>query len=263
MAESFELERALDVARRAVDAASEACLRWFERDAGVKWKQDGTPVTNADRDAEDAIVRIIRDVFPDHAILAEESGAMEGDAETRWIIDPLDGTHRFARGMPFWGPLIALEHKGEVVVGAMALPTQEQSFWAARGMGCWRDGVRVNVSDETDWRRSNLSLGAIGRILETPARDGVLKLIETSTYTISGGDLAGAALVLTGQAEAWIESGVKIWDIAPFKVMVEEAGGMFTDFEGGGRIDTGRAVASNGTLHRHVLEAIMSGGIAR
>lgn len=252
----FSLEHALDTARRAVEAAGAASLRYFQREVGVDWKQDGTPVTCADREAEEAVLAIIRREFPEHAILTEETGAHAGSAHTRWIVDPLDGTHRFARGLRFWGPLVALEHRGEVLVGAMAMPAVGEAYWSARGMGCYRNGARTRVSTVMDWKASNVSLGAVSRLLATAQREGVLSLIETASYAVSGNDLGGCALVLAGQAEAWLESGVKVWDVAPFKSLVEEAGGRFTNLVGEPTIESGAAVASNGALHEHVLKAL-------
>src|SRR5512135_2338952 len=133
----LDLDLALDTARRAVEAASAAALAHFRRGVRVETKPDRTPVTAADRDAEAAVVRVIREAFPSHAILGEESGAHEGDAATRWIVDPIDGTRGFTRGGAFWGPLVALEHEGRIVAGAMGMPAMSETFWAAQGRGAW------------------------------------------------------------------------------------------------------------------------------
>ncbi len=254
------VQRTMEIARLATQRAGEIQLHSFHSASfDVDWKTDGTPVTTADRESERVIVETIHAAFPRHTIFAEETGLHEGDPNTRWIVDPLDGTHRFARGLPFWGPLIALQHNGEVIAGAMGLPTQSVAYWAGRGLGCWRNGKRVSVSSETDWSRSNLSLGSISRLLAGPHRAGVLKLIETASYTIAGNDLAGCSMLLDGRAEAWLEAGVQTWDIAPFAVMIEEAGGTFQDFSGGKSIETGGAVGTNAALHEHVRTTLMAG----
>ena len=166
----LDLDRAIAAARRAVEAAAAASLPHFRRGVRVELKPDRTPVTAADRDAEAAIVAVLRDAFPGHAILGEESGVHEGDAATRWIVDPIDGTRGFTRGGSFWGPLLALEHEGEVVVGAMAMPALSESYWAARGRGAWveRGGaepVRLQVSGIADWTEASVSLGELRSVL--------------------------------------------------------------------------------------------------
>ncbi len=253
---SLDLDHALDVARRAVTAASRAALPHWERGVAVETKADDTPVTAADRAAEDAILAILRAEFPEHAILAEETGAHAGSARTRWIVDPLDGTRGFARGGEFWGPLLALEHEGQVVVGACALPVAGKHYWAARGLGAYRDGTRLHVSKIARWTESTLSLGELRRMLGMAEGPAVAELIRTSASTRSFGDPAAPAMVLDGRAEAWLEAGVKVWDLAPFQVLLEEAGGRFTCWRGTHSIETGGAIGTNGLVHEHVLRAL-------
>jgi histidinol-phosphatase len=131
------LSLALATARRAVVAASAASMTHFRRGMSVEFEPAQTVVTAADRDAEAAILRIVQEVFPDHAVLGEEAGEHAGAPETRWIIHPIDGTREFTRGGSFWGPLLGLEHQGEIVAGAMALPALGETYWAARGMSSW------------------------------------------------------------------------------------------------------------------------------
>ncbi len=260
MSSDLDLLRALDAARRAVAAASTASLKYFRREVVVERKPDRTPVTAADREAEAAILAVIRDVFPAHDILTEESGVHGSGSDSRWIVDPLDGTRGFSRGGTFWGPLVALEHQGEIVAGAMALPALGETYWAARDLGCWRDGERLRVSRVADWAEATVSLGELRALLEPPHGAGVSALIRTAASARCYGDLAGCVLVLNGRAEAWLEAGVKVWDLAPLKVLVEEAGGRFTDFAGKPTVESGVAVASNGLVHEHVLGLLAGGG---
>jgi len=259
-----ELERALEVARRAVESAAVASLRFWRTDVDVLHKSDASPVTAADHAAEAAILSLIREAFPDHGILAEESGAALTGSPSRWIVDPLDGTRGFARGGSFWGPLVALEHEGEMLVGAMALPALGETYWAARGLGAWRDGERLAVSSIGRWSEATLSVGEFGRLLAGSRCEGVTELVRTAASTRGYGDVAGCALLLNGRAEAWLESGVKLWDLAACQVLVEEAGGRFTDFDGSGSLASGNAAASNGLLHERVLEGlrVKAGSIA-
>jgi histidinol-phosphatase len=257
----LELDRALATARRAVEAASAAALRHFRRGVRVEVKPDRTPVTAADRDAETAIVAVIRAAYPGHAILGEESGAHGGDAANRWIVDPIDGTRGFTRGGSFWGPLVALEHEGDVVVGAMAMPALGETLWAARGRGAWMeregaDPARLEISGISDWAEASLSFGEFRGVFSPEREQAILELARTAAQARCYGDLAGAAMVLTGRAEAWIEDGVKIWDIAPLKVLAEEAGGRFTDLAGRSTVSSGNCLLSNGLVHEYVLRVL-------
>lgn len=246
----IDLELALKVARDAVGAAGAAAMTHLRRGVIVETKPDMTPVTAADRAAEDEIIAVIRATFPDHAILGEEGGA-RGNGDVRWIVDPIDGTRGFARGGTMWGPMIALEVRGELVVGAMALPAQGRTYWAARGRGAFRDGTRISVSHIAELGDATLSLGELRRFA---GKAGFPGLVAAAASSRCYGDLAGCALVLDGQAEAWIEGGVKEWDLAAPAILIAEAGGRFTDWDGASTWKNGDCVASNGRLHDVLLE---------
>ena len=251
-----DLGRVLETVRRALAAAAEVSLRHFGRELHLEIKPDLTPVTIADKESERAIASIIRESFPDDDLLTEESGASGHGADSRWIVDPLDGTRGFVRGGGFWGPLVALEHRGEVLAGGMALPALEETYWAARGMGCFLNGERMRVSDVQAWDEATLSLGELRALLASPHGAAIAELIRLAASARCYGDLAGCAMLLTGRADAWVEAGVKVWDLAPLQVLVEEAGGAFTDFEGRRTIEAGRSVATNGRLQGRVLAAL-------
>ena len=246
------MQRALAIAKEAVAAAGAAALAHLRKGIVVETKPDLSPVTAADREAEDEIVRIIRAAFPDHAILGEEGGA-RGTGEVRWIVDPIDGTRGFARGGIMWGPMIALEVRGELVVAAIALPAQGTTYWASKGEGCFRDGTRLAVSGVTELADATLSVGELRRMTK---HTGITSLIARAASTRCYGDLAGCALVLDGRAEAWIEGGVKPWDLAAPALLVAEAGGRFTDWTGAPTFEGGYGVASNGRLHDEILRAL-------
>jgi histidinol-phosphatase len=190
-------------------------------------------------------------------VLAEESGARQGSVEgVRWIVDPIDGTRGFTRGGTFWGALVALEVDGEVVVGAMGLPALGDTYWAARGMGAYKNGGRRRVSDVDRLEDATLSLGEMGPLLSPPHGSAVTNLVRSAASARCYGDLKGVALVLDGMADAWLEHGVKPWDLAPTKILLEEAGGRFTTFDGGSSIEPGNAVGSNAKLHADILEKL-------
>jgi len=249
------IEQAVDVARRAVKAAADAALRHFRGGILVEKKPDASPVTIADREAEAAMLATIRAAFPEHAVLGEETGQHAGDNAWRWIIDPIDGTRGYTRGGPFWGPLCALEHGGRVVVGAFALPVLGESYWGGRGLGAYQDGKRLTVSSVARVAEATVCIGEPKAFASPALVDGTLKLMREAASTRCPGDLGGGAYVLSGRAEAWMEAGVQIWDVAPFQVLIEEAGGTFTDLAGRASIASGSAVVSNGRVHAEVLQA--------
>src|SRR5262245_50336595 len=137
-----DLDRVLDVLKNAVEAAAKASLPHFERGVVVETKPDRSPVTAADRASEAAILALIKEAFPTHSILAEETGTHGGDPANRWIVDPLDGTRGFSRGGVFWGPLVAFEHQGEIVAGALAMPALGEVYIAGKGRGTYKNGAR-------------------------------------------------------------------------------------------------------------------------
>ncbi|RMH23717.1 MAG: inositol phosphatase [Planctomycetota bacterium] len=261
MTADLDLSLALDAAERACRAAADAALPYYRGGVSANRKADGSLVTAADQAAERAALAVIRDAFPSHSILTEESGAHPGDPRTRWILDPLDGTHRFARGLRFWGPLVALEHGGEIVAGAAALPALGEVYTAARGLGAERNGEPIRVSTVDTWRDANIAVGSLARLLDTPAGGPALDLIGAADYCVAGGDLEGALLVARGEADLWIEAGVRPWDVAPFKVIIEEAGGRFTDLTGACSLDAPVFVAANAPLHADALSRL--GGARR
>jgi histidinol-phosphatase len=251
-----DLDALLHTARAAVQAASHAALRHWRRTLRVERKADRSPVTEADREAEAAVLALVRRRWPHDAVLAEESGAVPGESGRRWIVDPLDGTRGFARGGTFWGPLVAVEREGRVLAGAMALPAVGETYWAARGQGAFRDGHALWVTDRSDWEDAVLSLGELPHLLRGRSAPAVGTLIETAGQARCYGDLAACALLLNGRADAWLESGVAPWDLAALQVLVEEAGGRCTDFSGNPGLAAGQALAAGPTLHAHALAVL-------
>jgi histidinol phosphatase-like enzyme (inositol monophosphatase family) len=252
---SAELEVALAAAR----AAGESALAFYGKAPRISWKSDNSPVSEADRAAEAIILQTIRDAFPDDAVLAEESGAHPGRSGRRWIVDPVDGTRWFIRGRPFWCTLIALEAGGEIVAGVVHLPALGQLYGAARGLGAWRDGTRLAIQDERDVSRSLLVLGELDLITETVGAEPFRRLVRSVGSSSSYGAGYGAALLLDGQADAWLECDVSPWDIAPFGVLFEEAGARFTDPAGRRGWPTRSGLAAGPTLHDRLLALIRPG----
>src|SRR5687767_3271150 len=155
----------LEVALAAARAAGEASLPYFGKQPRVDWKADRSPVSEADHAADRAILGVLRGTFPNDAFLTEESGAFAGSSGRRWIVDPIDGTRPFLRGIPHWSNLIALEAEGRIVVGVLNLPALGETYGAARGLGTMKDGVRLAVRDTTDPTQAFFTFGSLDHAL--------------------------------------------------------------------------------------------------
>ena len=238
----------LDLALRLADAADAIALSRFRaRDLVVETKPDSTPVTEADRAVESELRTILAVERRRDAMLGEEEG-QSGSSARRWIVDPIDGTRNYSRGVPVWATLIALEDHGRIVVGVVSAPALHRRWWAERGEGAHANGDVVRVS----------------RVARP--EDAVLTFaLEQSLPSLAGrawhargyGDFWSHMLVAEGAVDGAIDAiGVSLWDLAAVQVIVEEAGGTFTDFAGAHRIDGGAAISSNGLLHAELLEAV-------
>jgi histidinol-phosphatase len=243
---------ALAAAVEAARAAGEIALRYYRGGFEVTIKPDQTPVTQADREAERAITEILGRAFPGWGFLGEEFGATGGQ-DTRWIIDPIDGTKNFVRGVPFWAVLIGLEERGEITTGVVFNPVTGDLFTARRGEGAFANGERIRVSDCDRLKEATLLHSDLGLLRAAGLWDGFVRLVDGSRRTRGFGDYYGYGLVAEGKAELYVEVDLKPWDIAPVKILVEEAGGRLTDFDGRPTIYDGRVLASNGRLHEEAL----------
>ena len=255
-----ELRGWLEVAQAACDVADDVARSHFRRDLTIETKPDRSFVTQADTAIERLIRERLADAFPDHGLVGEEFGVEAGDASIRWYIDPIDGTHNFMRGVPLFGTLLALERDGELQLGVLSAPALGERWWAHRGGGAWAaragEARRIRVSDVASLDDTHLLYGSSRDIIESGRAPGFDELL-TSVWRDRGfGDFWGYALVAEGAAEAMVEVGLKSWDAAAPTVLVEEAGGLVTDFDGGRAIDAGTIVASNGRLHDIVLERL-------
>lgn len=240
----------LELALALADAADAISLARFRTRLEVETKPDLTPVTEADREVEVELRRLLTESRPEDAVLGEELGTA-GDASRRWIVDPIDGTKNYARGIPVWATLVGLEDAGEVRVGVVSAPALGRRWWAERGAGAFAGHTGPEA----------LRVSSIGRI-----EDAVLNFaldreppdIAWRAWHARGlGDFWAHMLVAEGAVEGAVDAvGVNVWDLAPVQVIVEEAGGRFSDFAGERRLDSGSAVTSNGLLHDELLAAL-------
>lgn len=229
------------VARLAGDIA----LGFFHSPVVVESKADGSPVTIADRTAEQAARDWIERRFPDDGILGEELGLTRPDARRRWVLDPIDGTKTFIRGVPLWGTLVALCEGDQVLAGAAYFPAVAEMLVAAPSAGCWWNGVSCRVSSQTALAGATV-LTTDERFLNDAAqRDGWRRLAGRAAVSRSWGDCYGYLLVSTGRAEVMVDGVLSPWDAAALMPIVEEAGGVFTDWQGTRTAFGGSAVATN------------------
>lgn len=226
------LEAALGVARAAAATAAAVIARHYRRGVAVETKADASPVTVADREAEQAIKAVIRAAYPDHAIHGEEYGR-DGSGDFLWLIDPIDGTKSFVRGYPFFSTQIALMVGGELVLGVSSASQFCEVAWARRGGGAFLNGERIAVATTDAVARAALSLGNVKTLAAGPRWLRLAELVRHADRVRGYGDFYHYHLLARGAIDAVIESDVHILDIAALAVIVREAGGVFTDLDGG------------------------------
>jgi histidinol-phosphatase len=249
------MDRRLEAAIAAAQAAGEVALRYFRTNLTVEYKGDRSPVTRADRECEQRIIDVLHAAFPDYGVVGEEFGERPG-ARARWIIDPIDGTKNFIRGIPYFATLIGLEEDGEVTAGVIYAPAVDDLLYAQKGHGAFdRHGV-LHVSAVPSLRAGLMVFGGLRIFREAGRWDAFERLVQASGRQRGFGDYFGHTFVARGQAEAMVELDLKPWDLAAIKIVIEEAGGRFTDFTGAATIYGGTAIASNGCVHDEILQLI-------
>jgi len=209
-------------------------------------------VTQADRECERMIARLLSDAFPDDGILGEEGARAESRSGRRWIIDPIDGTRDYVRGNPLWANLIALEAGGDVVVGVVNLPMLGRFYTASRGGGAYCNGSAIHASDKTSVEESVLCVNGYSKVAESPFYERLLDWM-TRFWAVRGlGGAADAMMVASGQAEIWLEPSASPWDFAPLKVILEEAGARYLNVDGGSSIYAGNGLGCAPGLEQEV-----------
>lgn len=245
----------VDLAVSWAREAGDLTLGWFGRpDLAVDHKDDGSPVTEADRGAEDLLRRRISERFPDDAIHGEEEADRSGTSGRLWIIDPIDGTKAFTHGVPLYSTLLAVLDEHGPAIGVIHLPALSETVWAGRGRGCLHNGNPCRVSEHPTMTGAYLMTSGLDDYWPRAMLD---RAIESEAILRTWGDGYGYALVATGRAEAMIDPLANPWDVAAMATIIEEAGGRFSDLDGVVRHDGGNGVASNGTLHEQLLELLV------
>ena len=255
------LEQDLALAHELADAADAITLdRFGALDLVVERKPDLTPVSDADTAVERAVRRLLASRRPGDAVLGEEDG-QTGTGPRRWVVDPVDGTKNFVRGVPVWATLVALQDEGVVTAGVVSAPALGRRWWAARGLGAHTGGAlararRLQVSAVGELADASVAYSSLTGWEEQGRLPGLLQVSREVWRTRAYGDFWSHVLVAEGAVDASFEPEVSLWDLAPLQVVVEEAGGRFTDLSGAARPDGGSAVCSNGLLHDALLSAL-------
>ncbi len=248
----------LEAAIGAAEAAGRLQRARFRHRERIELKADDTPVTAVDRDSETLIHEALLRALPKADFLGEESASTEEAAApttgTRWIVDPLDGTKKFVRGLPFFGPCIALERAGELVLGVMHLPILRETVWAEQGGGAFLNGRPIHVSEQSRLDRAYVAYSSESEFFRRGWAAPLERLIRESYHNPGFLDLYSYVCLAAGRVDAVVNIGEAPWDIAAARIIVEEAGGRLTDFTGASTVYGGTTLATNGELHRELLD---------
>ncbi len=253
MAATAHLETALEAAR----AAASIIRRYYRGNFEVSAKADRTPVTVADVEAEQIIRQIIQSRFPDHGFYGEETGRARMESDYLWLVDPIDGTKSFVRQYPFFSTQIALMHRGRLILGVSSAPAFDECAYAEVGQGAWLGEERLSVSAVADLRDATLSTGNIQSLARSGRWARLGELVSRVNRIRGYGDFYHYHLLAAGKIDAVVESDVNILDIAALQVIVSEAGGTFTDLDGGAVGLETRSVLATNTLLQPQIRAIL------
>lgn len=253
-----DLAEYLRLARALASSAGKLTREYFQRGIAVETKADGSPVTAADKAAEELIRERIAKECPGHAVLGEEFGDDGGGATHRWIVDPIDGTLAFSRGVPLYSTLVALEIDGRVKVGVAEFPALGESVWAAEGLGCFWNGRECRVSEQTSLEEAVIAYTEPRTFAEHGKAEAWARICAVTRYRTGWRDAYGHALVATGRIEAMFDPIMSPWDCGPFAVILPEAGGYFGDWNGSEGIYHGEALSASAGVADRLLELVSS-----
>jgi histidinol-phosphatase len=247
-----------ELAVEAARTAGQVALRYFDGEFTVEWKSDDSPVTVADRETEQSLRRTLLASFPNDGFLGEEFGDTPGSSGFRWIIDPIDGTRSFVRGIPLWATLVGLEYRGEQIAGIAEVPALGHAYRALRGDGAYRNDRRIRVSGVADLSQALVFYSSLSWFIKAERHEQFLELVRRTDRTRGYGDFYGFVLVAQGSGELMVEHGVHAWDVAAIKPLIEEAGGRFSDWSGTPSIHRPDVLISNGKLHDEALALLQT-----
>ena len=249
------LRHYLDFAVETAHQAGQLTLGYFNRGIQPETKEDETPVTVADRQAEELMRRRIEKAYPEHGILGEEFEEKEGSSH-RWLLDPIDGTKSFVRGVPLYGVLMGLEIEGKVEVGVAYFPALGEMAYAATGEGCYLNGRRVQVMQTASLAQSTVSFTDMGNFERYGRGASWGRIYHTAAYRVGWSDAYGHMLVATGRLELMLDPIMNAWDCGPFPALLREAGGYFGDWAGNETVYGNEGLSTTQKLLPEVLELI-------
>ncbi|MGH7721864.1 MAG: inositol monophosphatase family protein [Candidatus Dormibacteria bacterium] len=248
----------LRLALELADLADEITTRRFRSiDLRIDSKADGSPLTDADSAVEEMIRARLAAARPGHAVLGEEGGR-SGEGDWRWVVDPVDGTKNFARGVPVWATLLSLQHHGEETCAVVSAPALGRRWWAAQGRGAHCNGTPLRVSTVSRLEDASVSFTDVRHFARLGWGDGFARLADACRVLRGFGDFWSHMLVAEGAIDCGIEPIVNEWDVSAVRLIVREAGGRFTDFSGVDDCRGGSVITSNGHLHEQVLACLGS-----
>jgi len=252
-----QLAKYYDFITQTAYQAGRLTLAYYQSDLQVEYKSDHSPVTQADRRAEEFIRGRIEKAFPGHAIVGEEFGLKETEGAThRWIIDPIDGTKSFMRGIPIYAVLIGLEIEGQVEVGAAYYPAMDEMLAAASGLGCWWNGRRAHVSTVPSLDQALVTTSSAKGFSKSGRMAVFERMVDRCYFQTGLSDAYGYLLVATGRAECMLDPVMNVWDNAPFPPIFAEAGGYFGDWKGNPTIYGADALATTPALLAEGLDLV-------
>lgn len=244
----------LEAVQELAKLTGDVAMRHYRTALTVETKRDGSPVTAADHQAEEAARAWLAKRFPDDGITGEELGEHAGTSGRRWLLDPVDGTKSFIRGVPMWGSLVAVQDGERVLAGAAYYPAVGESLAAAPGDGCFWNERRAHVSDTSSLAGATVLITDERDFPRASQRDSWRTLTGEAGVARGWGDCFGYLLVATGRAEVMVDPAVNAWDVACFQPIIEEAGGVFTDLKGGKSAFKGSVIATNSALAQSVRD---------
>lgn len=251
-----ELDRYLEFAVATAQDAGRVTLRYFRNEAGARFKEDQTPVTIADIEAEELIRARLQRAFPAHDIVGEEGGESLSGSGFRWFVDPIDGTKSFVRGVPLYGVLLGLEIDGTVEVGVAHFPGIQDTVWARSGAGTFLNGRRVRVAPTSELKDATLAYTDMGNFAPHGRQAAFERLAAAVQVRAGWSDAFGHALVASGRIELMLDPVMNAWDCGPFPVLLREAGGFFGSWSGEEGMHHGEAISVNRALLPEVLRLI-------
>ena len=263
--ENLEL---LKIALKTAELAEENILKFYQNDVGVEWKADKTPVTIADKGTEELARKFWAKETPGFGVIGEEFGIESPDAEYQWVIDPIDGTKSFIHGVPLFGTLIGLYHKNVPIASVIRLPAMKSAVWAVNGGGAFLDGREVRASKVSQLNDALVLSGTVNTMEDKGFGEGFTKLRRSARLHRGWGDCYGYYLVAAGRAEIMVDPVVSLWDIAPFPLLMKEAGGKFSTIDGKTELFDANgkptapiyegftSIATNGLLHDVALDCL-------